>query len=51
MTALLLVVAGDEKSETWWVSTVERRQQLEGAGAVQIDLEILALTEKKLNEK
>ena len=36
----------------WWqgMSTIERRQQLEGAGATQIDLELLALSEK-LNEK
>lgn len=32
------------------VSTAERRPQVEGAGAIEIDLELLALS-KKLNEK
>ena len=43
--------AEDGKCETWWMSTVERRQQLERVEAIWIDLEILVLSEKKLNEK
>lgn len=33
------------------MSTVERRQQLERVETIWIDLEILVLSEKKLNEK
>lgn len=48
MIALLLVVAGDGKGKTWCMSTPRRRRQLEGAEAIWVDLEILALSGKKL---